>query len=159
MDILSTKESLLFYAKTLLNTLSCCVIMKIQKNDPHYSRFYLSNCIFWPLFSYIVLVFSGTLCHARYMENRRAIIQEELQLRIGGDIKLSAEEEKANIIFMTWKKNEIEKARTETGSFLPSQNFLVAKDLITNSKVYQSIKLMPKGNFLSVILVISLFLY
>ncbi|XP_076240571.1 adenosine deaminase [Calliopsis andreniformis] len=82
---------------------------------------------------------------ANYTILRRQILAYEQQMAIGGNLTLNDFEQVANDVLMTAKKEELDAAFRKPELFAPSQNFLMAKKQIDNSKVFQFLRRMPKG--------------
>ncbi|XP_071623655.1 adenosine deaminase 2 isoform X2 [Heliangelus exortis] len=77
-------------------------------------------------------------------KDRDSLMQEEKAQETGGNLVLSRQEQQLNTKLVSLKKMEIATAMT-TGQFPPSMHFFRAKRLIDQSKVFNIIKLMPKG--------------
>ncbi|CAH2093628.1 unnamed protein product [Euphydryas editha] len=85
-----------------------------------------------------------------YNLERANLLEEELTIQVGGNIKLSYEENAANDILMRHKQREVDEFIQNPKYFNFSQHYFTYKDDIEKSKVYQIIKRMPKGAALHV---------
>jgi adenosine deaminase CECR1 len=84
-----------------------------------------------------------------YMKARGRLVQAELAMRMDAGIKLTPQEEEANLRLMRLKREEIER----TGEcFPPAHSFLESKTrrLIDQSPVLEVMKRLPKGGILHV---------
>jgi adenosine deaminase CECR1 len=84
---------------------------------------------------------------AGYLEARARLVQEERALRMGADLVLTPEEERANRRLMALKKEELDRTRAH---FPPAHSFLEArtKQLIGDSPVLEVMRRLPKGGIL-----------
>ena len=80
-----------------------------------------------------------------YLDERNTILKAEKELKIGGKLSLSANEQILNATLMSYKAKEIKDARSGDGFLLSSKNFVHIRHLLGDSDVYQMIKRMPKG--------------
>ncbi|KAL9893184.1 adenosine deaminase 2-like [Glossina fuscipes fuscipes] len=85
-----------------------------------------------------------------YQAERNKIIQEEDKLRLGYDMTLQGDEEKADQIFLKLKQTELRNGFKIPEKNLPGMHYYKAKPLLEESKIYQLIRKMPKGALLSV---------
>lgn len=86
-----------------------------------------------------------------FYHDRAILIEKEDNEYLGSDLVLSPSEEAANEVLMYDKHKEILNVfdnhnKTRSDIFPPSQNFLVSKPLIEQSKVFYFIQKLPKGN-------------
>uniref|UniRef100_A0A1A9V8V4 Adenosine deaminase n=1 Tax=Glossina austeni TaxID=7395 RepID=A0A1A9V8V4_GLOAU len=101
----------------------------------------------------IILAFlppSSAEVNTAYQDERDKIIQEEEKLRLGYDVILQGDEEKADQIFLKLKQKELQDGFTIVEKNLPGMHYYKAKPLLEESKVYQLIRKMPKGALLNV---------
>lgn len=82
---------------------------------------------------------------ADYLKKRKAFLEEEAKMNIGGEIVLVGDEITANDILMQRKRHEFNESRFGVRPFPPSIHFFKARPLIEQSAVFEIIKLMPKG--------------
>jgi hypothetical protein len=80
-----------------------------------------------------------------YIKARNDVLLAETNMRIGHDLVLNSREQIVNEKLMQYKTLEINESRVHGKPFPPNVNFLVGKPLVEKSKVFQMIKLMPKG--------------
>lgn len=85
-----------------------------------------------------------------YIEERDKIIEEEIQLQLGGKLKLNGNENLANQILMRYKRQEVDDSFQNPEYFNFSRHYFDYHDDIPRSKVYQIIRMMPKGAALHV---------
>lgn len=85
-----------------------------------------------------------------YNLKRANLLEEELAIQVGGNIKLSDEENVANDILMQYKQRELDDFFQQPKYFNFSRHYFTYKDDIEKSEVYQIIKRMPKGAALHV---------
>lgn len=79
-------------------------------------------------------------------ESRRASVIEQEELKAtGGNLKLSADEEKADDIFMNYKLAEMLNGLRDSAHHAPGMHFFHAKQLIEQSKAFKILQIMPKG--------------
>ncbi|XP_058798447.1 adenosine deaminase 2-like [Phymastichus coffea] len=83
-----------------------------------------------------------------YLEERQNIIDAEQSAAFGSKIILSDRERLANKILTKYKHEELERAFDDSAIFPPSKNFLRVSGDIEQSKVYRTIRKMPKGGVL-----------
>ncbi|XP_050295454.1 adenosine deaminase 2-like [Anthonomus grandis grandis] len=101
-----------------------------------------------PQLSVLLLMFLSTLvmCETdNYLKQRDAILKREQEEFIGGNMVLTQKEEKVNGYLLELKKNELVESYKNFSAFLPAKNFLIAKEDIELSKVFQFIKKVPKA--------------
>ncbi|XP_072037272.1 adenosine deaminase 2-like [Amphiura filiformis] len=79
-----------------------------------------------------------------YMASRQELLEMERAQRTGGKIKLSLKEQKVNKTLMAMKEEEY-KTGLQGKPFPPALHFMIAKPLIDKSRVFDVIKMMPKG--------------
>ncbi|KAK8401600.1 hypothetical protein O3P69_001022 [Scylla paramamosain] len=79
-----------------------------------------------------------------YLQQRRAILDQEETDILGQGLVLSAEEEEVNKILMAAKDAEMEDG-FQTLDFLPSKNFMTVIQQMEESQVFKIIRQMPKG--------------
>ncbi|ESO95457.1 hypothetical protein LOTGIDRAFT_215090 [Lottia gigantea] len=82
---------------------------------------------------------------ASYQRQRDAIVQKEMDMRIGSHWNLTDDEKIVNNIFLGAKKNDYFNARVNNSFYPPAQNFFQSKKFIDKSLVFQMIEKMPKG--------------
>ncbi|XP_060535939.1 adenosine deaminase 2-like [Cylas formicarius] len=80
-----------------------------------------------------------------YLERRERLLTQERRNFTGGDLVLSQKETLVNVALLRMKNDELEAAYTNSAAFLPSQNFLLARQSIERSKVFDFIKRVPKA--------------
>ncbi|CAB0040585.1 unnamed protein product [Trichogramma brassicae] len=80
-----------------------------------------------------------------YLKERERLIDAERKLRFGHDVDLTSDEMKANECLMRAKTAEIHNAFRHPEDFLPAQNFLLAREKIKLSRVFEILRKMPKG--------------
>nr|XP_023028041.1 adenosine deaminase 2-like [Leptinotarsa decemlineata] len=81
----------------------------------------------------------------KYMEERHQILKMEKYMFIGGNTVLSEKEMQVNKIIMKDKLAELTLGYENITNFLPSQHFFKAKPKINSSKVFSTLKKIPKG--------------
>ncbi|XP_023942037.2 adenosine deaminase 2-like [Bicyclus anynana] len=87
---------------------------------------------------------------ADYAMERANLLAEESELQVGGNIRLTDEENKANDILMRYKHDEVDDSFNNPNHFNFSRHYFTYKNDIIDSKVYQIIRRMPKGAALHV---------
>lgn len=90
------------------------------------------------------------MVHARiiiqdYKNERDKILQEEIMSSVGGRLIINEDEIKANNILMNLKRRELDNSFHDTKNFNFSKHYFAYKNNIEKSKVYQTIRRMPKG--------------
>ncbi|XP_044731757.1 adenosine deaminase 2-like [Chrysoperla carnea] len=96
----------------------------------------------------IILQIIVTICALKdsdYWQERQNFINQEKSMQMGNGIHLNPKEDIVNQVLMSAKYAEFDAGLEDPSSFLPTINFLEAKPLIEQSKVFQLIKEMPKG--------------
>ncbi|KAJ8298951.1 hypothetical protein KUTeg_023011 [Tegillarca granosa] len=114
-----------------------------------------TNLFYLPLFIFIQVVNVFTLPAANmprffedkywYMQQRKAAMDLDKKEIIGNSIVLNSIEEKVNQILLAAKQDEIDNSYKNGKPFPPAMHFFEGKQLIEKSKVFQMIKIMPKG--------------
>ncbi|XP_034178804.2 adenosine deaminase [Osmia lignaria lignaria] len=100
------------------------------------------------IFSLITLLVSAhvnLLPLGNYKALREEILEYEQRLMIGSNLNLNDVEKQANKILMKAKREELDAAFKNPELFAPAQNFISARKYIDRSKVFQLLRLMPKG--------------
>ncbi|XP_039752503.1 adenosine deaminase 2-like [Pararge aegeria] len=92
----------------------------------------------------------GAKTESDYTIVRGNLLAEESELQVGGNVRLTDEEIKANDILMRYKNEEVDESFLNPGKFNFSRHYFTYKNDIINSKVYQMIRRMPKGAALHV---------
>ena len=95
----------------------------------------------------------GKTKYHNFYKDRAALIKKENSQYLGAQSILSPSEAAANDFLMRHKYKEVLNVFddsnatniTQTTIFPPSQNFLLAKQLILDSNVYEFISNLPKG--------------
>ncbi|XP_071121161.1 adenosine deaminase 2-like [Mytilus edulis] len=82
-----------------------------------------------------------------YLKTRQSFLDAEEKLKIGGNLTLTAKEEKANAALMRLKYAEINASRNGA-PFPPSMHFFKGKPIIEKSSVFKILQKMPKGGAL-----------
>ncbi|KAG5897485.1 hypothetical protein JTB14_031109 [Gonioctena quinquepunctata] len=80
-----------------------------------------------------------------YMDERNRILKTEKYKFIGGHDPLSEKETQVNKLILRDKKSELTAGYENITNFLPSQHFFQAKSRIDKSKVFSTMKKIPKG--------------
>ncbi|XP_071956767.1 adenosine deaminase 2-like isoform X2 [Antedon mediterranea] len=80
---------------------------------------------------------------------RSQYLKTESDKMLGWDVTLNEKEKAVNATLMHFKKMEFDSAE-KLNNFPPSRNFLIAKEDIEASKVFQVIQKMPKGSALHI---------
>lgn len=83
-----------------------------------------------------------------YLDKRAAFIQEETNMRLGSNLKLSYREELVNHYLMVQKELAVEASRLTTEPYLASRHFFQVKEEIEKTSIFDIIKMMPKGGVL-----------
>nr|XP_034827618.1 adenosine deaminase 2-like [Maniola hyperantus] len=85
-----------------------------------------------------------------YNVERANLLAEEFDLQVGGNLRLTDEENRANEILMRFKNEEVDESFHNPKHFNFSRHYFAYKNDIGNSKVYQMMRRMPKGAALHV---------
>ncbi|XP_046964339.1 adenosine deaminase 2-like [Vanessa cardui] len=85
-----------------------------------------------------------------YNAERANLLEQEFELQVGGNIKLSDKENSANDVLMRHKQQELDESFQNPKYFNFSRHYFTYKNDIEKSKVYQIIRRMPKGAALHV---------
>ncbi|KAJ8712737.1 hypothetical protein PYW08_008041 [Mythimna loreyi] len=101
----------------------------------------------WPfIVFFVVYMFTQSQCNLLdLLEERSYLLERELAMMVGSEIKLSDSELKANEIIMKLKNDEIEHGFIYPNQFNLSKHFFEYKDEIKKTKLFQIIQSMPKG--------------
>lgn len=94
---------------------------------------------------FLVLQAVILLVSCDHVSDKEDMINVEKKLIVGGNLTLSPQEEQANEILMRVKYEEFDAGFQDPSTFLPARHFFEAKAAIENSKVFQIIKMVPKG--------------
>lgn len=79
---------------------------------------------------------------------REIFLSEQFNRSFGADLKLNSNELHANKIIMDLKGKELENGFNNPGNFAPANHIFNVLQQINDSKLFQIIKLMPKGGVL-----------
>ncbi|XP_030762902.1 adenosine deaminase 2-like [Sitophilus oryzae] len=114
-----------------------------ERNNLNYLPFRIFNL-------FILIVAMGRIAGAdTYVDERSRLINEEKRIfMVNGGGNLSEKEEVVNRLLLRWKKDELDESYKNSSRLAASENFLVAKDDIEQSKVFQLIRKLPKGSSL-----------
>lgn len=83
-----------------------------------------------------------------YFQDRQDLLNYELETSLGGDVKLTENEELANKIIMEAKENEYKAGFLNPYGFNPSRHIFEVLDAVKQSNLFQIIRKMPKGGIL-----------
>lgn len=97
------------------------------------------------LFYIVISVSSARFVSNKHTADKNNFLEEENRLSIGGHIKLTQDELKANEILMYWKRKEVDESFANPQYYNFSKHFFAYRNDISKSNVYQIIKRMPKG--------------
>ncbi|XP_057319607.1 adenosine deaminase 2-like [Microplitis mediator] len=98
------------------------------------------------LFKVIVPIITALKCDDQdYWCKRAELFSSEKSDSLGGNLSLNPKEHLANELLVNLKTNEIDEAFEDQTKFYPSKNFMEVRNKIEKSKVFNIIKMMPKG--------------
>lgn len=108
------------------------------------------------LLATIIIIFGVTsLCYNnnyvnkdQYIKNRNELINVDRSRSLGYDIMLTERELEANNIIMTIKHEEMDRGFVDPHNYTPSHHIFNRFDQISNSKLFQILKKLPKGGIL-----------
>lgn len=83
-----------------------------------------------------------------YFRDRSDLLNAEVDSSFGADIKLTDNEELANIIIMQAKEDELQAGFLQPLQFNPARHIFEVLDAIKQSKLFKIIQKMPKGGIL-----------
>lgn len=98
----------------------------------------------------LVTTISARVILEDYEKTRNNLLEEETVLALGGKLQLNDQEEILNHILMRLKEAEVDESFKNPHRFNFSKHYFTYRDEISNSKVYQIIKRMPKGGALHI---------
>ncbi|XP_026313545.1 adenosine deaminase 2-like [Hyposmocoma kahamanoa] len=98
----------------------------------------------------VVTIISASVILEDYERNRNSLLEEENVHALGGKLQLDSEEAILNKILKQLKEAEVDESFKNPNRFNFSKHYFTYRDEISNSKVYQIIKRMPKGGALHV---------
>lgn len=98
----------------------------------------------------IILTFHYTqsISVNEFLVQRERLLAEESQRILGGSLTLNNEEQLVNNLLMESKIREYDQSFTDL-NFAPAYNFFQSKPTMLQSEVYQFIRQMPKGKYMS----------
>ncbi|EDW14736.1 adenosine deaminase 2 [Drosophila mojavensis] len=99
-------------------------------------------CLWLPLLSQLLAA------DQPYVTLRERIMKAEQMASLGGNLWLTADEEKANSILMIAKRAEIAEGIKYPEKYAPAMHFFQGKQYVRQSDVFRIIQKMPKGAFL-----------
>ncbi|XP_055606540.1 adenosine deaminase AGSA-like [Uranotaenia lowii] len=82
---------------------------------------------------------------ADYYDQRERFIKEEDQRFLGATLVLTDEERTVNKYLMELKQNELRQGFNDCYDFIPARHFFEMVDKFNQSKLFQLIKMLPKG--------------
>ncbi|XP_055900700.1 adenosine deaminase AGSA-like isoform X1 [Biomphalaria glabrata] len=80
-----------------------------------------------------------------HMNLRAQLIEEEMKLRLGGNLVLNEQEQMVNRLLLKEKRAIIERSRLNKTTYYPALSFYKSKKFVESTNIYQIIKKMPKG--------------
>lgn len=83
-----------------------------------------------------------------YNEQRRSLIQAEIDSNFESDVILTPKEQLANEIVMRAKKKELDEGHLNPQHFIPSRHIFEVLDEIRSSDLFKILRKMPKGGIL-----------
>lgn len=87
---------------------------------------------------------------ADFNKKRKELLNSELKLSFGHDVKLNANELRANKIIMDAKEIELKNGLENPFHFNPSRHFFEVLNATKQSKLFKMIQKMPKGGILHI---------
>lgn len=84
----------------------------------------------------------------QYDSLRQTFLMEQFNRSLGAGLTLSPLEQKANDVIMRYKQNELDEGFLNPEDFAPTHHIFEVLGKINSSKVFQLIRLMPKGGVL-----------
>lgn len=85
-----------------------------------------------------------------FIRKRKQLIHDETEQSFGHDIKLNKNEQLANQVIMTAKRDELRAGFFEPHRFNPSRHIFDTLHDIKQSKLFHMLKIMPKGGILHI---------
>ncbi|CAL1540502.1 unnamed protein product [Lymnaea stagnalis] len=82
---------------------------------------------------------------SQHLDKRAKVIAEEVQMRIGGKLTLTAEEARLNKFIMSEKHRMIDGSRLNRTDYLSAFSFFKSKSFVETTPIFKIIKKMPKG--------------
>lgn len=95
--------------------------------------------------SVLFLLTISIYASADYLSTRKAILDTEKTLALGGKTILNPKEQQANLILLSIKHSELKKAQEDIDSYPPAHHFFDSIPQIEKSKIFAIIQNLPKG--------------
>ncbi|KAG8034387.1 hypothetical protein G9C98_007463 [Cotesia typhae] len=104
------------------------------------------SCVIVNLLVQLIIAVIAVECYSHdYWSKRATLIIEEERISLGGDLSLNLKERLVNDLLLTLKRKEVDDGFRDEAKFLPSKNFIEVRNDIKESRLFNIIKMIPKG--------------